>query len=108
MDTSLDKKTGNQVLDNTESTKQGDSKISKTEVNKTETEERIIQEEPKDQRNFDMALKLACVLLKPDSLLKTVTKNVAKLHLSRALPLHFSLHKLLSKFENLKVVCIFS
>ena len=56
-----------------------------------------------DQRKFDSALKLACSLLKPESVLKLVTKNVEKLHLQRALPLHFSLHLLLSKFENLKV-----
>ena len=56
-----------------------------------------------DQRKFDSALKLACSLLKPESVLKLVTKNVEKLHLQRALPLHFSLHVLLSKFENLKV-----
>ena len=67
------------------------------------TDEILIQEDPKDQQCFDLALKFTCKLLKAESLLKAVNKNVTKLHLSRTLPLHFSLHQLLSKFENLKV-----
>ena len=84
-------------------TKEKDSTKLKTETDKTVTDEKLIQEDPKDQQSFDLALKFTCKLLKPASLLKTVNKNVTKLHLPRTLPLHFSLHQLLSKFENLKV-----
>ena len=80
-----------------------DSTKLKTETHKTVTDEKLIQEDPKDQQSFDLALKFTCKLLKPEGLLKTVNKNVTKLHLPRTLPLHFCLHQLLSKFENLKV-----
>ena len=102
-----DSKEGNKSVD--QSTEKGvtktlaDNTKSMTKTSETETEERVIQEEPVDQKKFDHALKLACLLLKPESVLKHVTKNVKKLHLPRALPLHFSLHVVLSKFENLKV-----
>ena len=78
---------------------EGDKSLSQSK----ESDDRVIQEDPMDQRKFDSALKLACSLLKPESVLRLVTKNVEKLHLQRALPLHFSLHVLLSKFDNLKV-----
>ncbi|XP_052212541.1 uncharacterized protein LOC127831603 [Dreissena polymorpha] len=65
-------------------------------------DEKLIDEGPQDQLIFDCALKSACMLVKPESVQKYVTKNVTKLQLRRALPLHFSLVTLLNKFENLK------
>ncbi|XP_052803318.1 uncharacterized protein LOC128233605 [Mya arenaria] len=65
-------------------------------------EEKLIDEGPKEQLKFDCALKSACLLMKPESVYKHVTRNVTKLHLPRALPRHFDLMTLLNKFENLK------
>ena len=101
--TSISVKSENQSGGVKDSTEEGDSTKEKTVDNKNVADERLIQEEPKEQQGFDLALKFTCMLLKPESLLKAVTQNVTKLHLRRALPLHFSLHNLLLKFENLKV-----
>lgn len=63
---------------------------------------KYIDEYPIDQMKFDCALKSACLLVKQDSIYRHITENVTKLHLSRALPKHFSLPVMLNKFTNLK------
>lgn len=59
--------------------------------------------EPEDQRKFDDAVCSACVLVKPESLMKKLTKNVTKLQLSRALPWQYNFYDILSKLSNLQV-----
>ena len=103
MTASQESTTANQPLNKYGSVNNIEHSKNQSQGNENETKERIMQDDPKDQKKFDLALKASSMLLKQKSLLKTVTKNVNKLHLSRALPVHFSIHGLLSKFENLKV-----
>lgn len=66
-------------------------------------DDHVIPDDPEDQMKFDMALDSACLLLNPDHVMKKITRNVTKLSLQRALPIHFDLTKLLNQFGNLKV-----
>ncbi|KAL4228631.1 hypothetical protein ACF0H5_011679 [Mactra antiquata] len=83
--------------DNSDKRKQND-KANELDI----VEEVIIDEGPKEQMKFDCALRSACLLIKPESLYKHITKNVTKLQLNRALPQHFVLIEMLHKLENLK------
>ncbi|KAK3586423.1 hypothetical protein CHS0354_017066 [Potamilus streckersoni] len=65
-------------------------------------DDHVIPDDPEDQMKFDMALDSACLLLNPDHVMKKITRNVTKLSLQRALPIHFDLTKLLNQFGNLK------
>ncbi|XP_060072518.1 uncharacterized protein LOC132552338 [Ylistrum balloti] len=72
-------------------------------VKMPEIEDRVIPPEPEDQGKFDDALSSACLLIKPDSLLKKLNvQNVTKLHLQRALPSNFKLHELLTKLTHVQ------
>ncbi|OWF49630.1 uncharacterized protein LOC110451468 [Mizuhopecten yessoensis] len=72
-------------------------------VKMPEIEDRVIPPEPEDQRNFDDALSSACLLIKPDSLLKNLNvQNVTKLLLQRSLPSNFKLHDLLTKLTHVQ------
>ncbi|XP_045210363.2 uncharacterized protein LOC123561819 [Mercenaria mercenaria] len=76
--------------------------MSGTNTSEAVVEDVLIDEGPKEQLKFDCAVKSACLLVKPDSVYKCITKNVTKLQLMRALPLHFSLPDMLNKLDNLK------
>ncbi|VDH90227.1 Hypothetical predicted protein, partial [Mytilus galloprovincialis] len=71
---------------------------------KSQTEDDFI--EPEDQRKFDEALGCACVLVKPESLMKKVTKNITKLQMFRALPMNYNFYDFLSKLSNLQEIDI--
>ncbi|CAC5367795.1 unnamed protein product [Mytilus coruscus] len=62
--------------------------------------------EPEDQRKFDEAVGCACVLVKPESLMKKVTKNITKLQMFRALPMNYNFYDFLSKLSNLQEIDI--
>eukprot|EP00105_Crassostrea_gigas_P008906 XP_011423634.1 PREDICTED: leucine-rich repeat-containing protein 74A-like [Crassostrea gigas] len=64
--------------------------------------DRVIPELNKDQQVFDDAISSACQLIKSQSLMKLVTKNVTSLCLQRALPMGISLYELLQKMTNLQ------
>ena len=78
--------------------KSGDSKES----------EDLIPDDPIDQRKFDDAISTACLLIKPESLSKCITKNISKLELQRALPTNFDMYSILSKLSNLQVCLWFA
>lgn len=90
--------TSDQKVSNSSPPKQ--ESITKKENPKV-TEEQFV--EPEDQRKFDDFICSACVLVKPDSLTKKITKNVTKLQLSRALPWNYNFYDILTKFTNLQV-----
>ncbi|XP_033725750.1 uncharacterized protein LOC117315599 [Pecten maximus] len=104
------------VEEKTESTEQKQSEDTENKEGSSETptekeqvviipemEERVIPPEPEDQGKFDDALSSACLLIKPDSLLKNLkVQNVTKLHLQRALPSTFKLHDLLTKLTHVQ------
>ena len=96
-ETAQEKITGNKSTDS-----KGDNPV-ETKGGNSNTMEDEDFVEPEDQRKFDDAVCSACVLVKPDSLMKKLTKNVTKLQLSRALPWQYNFYDILSKLSNLQV-----
>ncbi|XP_063437505.1 uncharacterized protein LOC134718750 [Mytilus trossulus] len=95
------KNKGSNSSDSKEETK-GDK--SQPKGDNSQTEDDFIESE--DQRKFDEALGCACVLVKPESLMKKVTKNITKLQMFRALPMNYNFYDFLSKLSNLQEIDI--
>ncbi|KAK3094982.1 hypothetical protein FSP39_008700 [Pinctada imbricata] len=77
-----------------------------SKVETSKEEDRVIPLDPEDQRRFDDAVSAACLLIKPESLLKCITKNVTKLELRRALPRNIDLYGILSKLTMIQEIDI--
>ncbi|KAJ8322200.1 hypothetical protein KUTeg_000671, partial [Tegillarca granosa] len=91
-----------------EENKNSDGKKEENKNSDGKKEELVVEEEEftplesEDQKKFDDAVNSTCLLVKPDSIIKRVTKNITKLQLPRALPYTFSLYNLLTKMSNLQ------
>ncbi|KAJ8321968.1 hypothetical protein KUTeg_000439, partial [Tegillarca granosa] len=106
----LDNKTDgkNDTEGKIEENKHLDGKKEENKNSDGKKEELVVEEEEftplesEDQKKFDDAVNSTCLLVKPDSIIKRVTKNITKLQLPRALPYTFSLCNLLTKMSNLQ------